>query len=693
MSDSSRRSWLDARTPPSFDEHYDFTPPRDFNDVGGNRRTVTAYTAATTATSTAPADFQQQQRELAAQEADTVEEAGAREEREAQERLLASGAVQREITSYSYYDFRLPGLRELAAREAETDEEVRARQEREAQERLASESVAAFERNRRREIETATLGRHSSEEGIIKELNDINEEEKRLEEELERLKQKQRSLLQASIERMSSQGTRLRITSSSPATEVAEEKHKEKDEETWNTDGLHDGEEERSKIDVHFHVDAKDNNADAATTTAPKSPREDTDDGTIINHSTAIPTIIGTRMSFVTAEQGNNTRAKPTASSLVNHASSRRCDKKQRTGIDQSSLSSSLSSVSLSSSNHSNENNNTWTVTPLPLLIRIMGYMDNATLMIMCLVCKQINDLIRNGQGMESKLIREFEVRHVSDGRECLVRFLQKMKHCFEDDAKRTMLQGYQLWNIMYPRNIIYKAKNFNNNYFLNGDDEVKMLTQNIEMTGVLSLDASSQSRITVQCYHYFPLLRTIIPLLPNLQRVNLSNLEMSSWIFRDFFSKHCPRLEAIEWNNHNTARNKWDLCHANGSTLRPIANLKELMFDDCCFYFTEFPNYNEYVYGLVSEYEAMSTLNDHPNVFFLKAGIQKKPIERVSIRNASCLDDSKQDKTHKVLLSQNLLIKFVRNAPKTLVWFRSDLSASNIQLLQLEYPDITFVN
>ena len=664
MSDSSRRSWLDARMPPSFDEHYDFTPPRDFNDVGGNRRTVTAYTAATTATSTAPADFQQQQRELAAQEADTVEEAGAREEREAHERLLASGAVQREITSYSYYDFRLPGLRELAAREAETDEEVRARQEREAQERLASESVAAFERNRRREIETATLGRHSSEEGIIKELNDINEEEKRLEEELERLKQKQRSLLQASIERMSSQGTRLRITSSSPATEVAEEKHKEKDEETWNTDGLHDGEEERSKIDVHFHVDAKDNNADAATTTAPKSPREDTDDGTIINHSTAIPTIIGTRMSFVTAEQGNNTRAKPTASSLVNHDPSRRCDKKQRTVIDQSSVPSTKSS-------------NKWELTPISLLLRTMGYMDNDTLMIMCLVCKQINDHIRNGQGVEPNLIRELEVRHVSNDRECLVRFLQKMKHCFEDDAKRTILQGYQ------HLNIIYETEKVNNVYYLNevtGEDDLKILTQNIEMTGVLSLDASSQSRITVYGYSLFTLLRTIIQLLPNLQRVNLSNLEMCSWILRDFFSNHCPRLEAIEWNNHNTANYNWELCHADGSTMEPFANLKELMFDDCCFFF-------------MNEYEEMSTLNDHSTVFFLFQAVQNKPIEKVSIRNASCWDETCQEKKHKGLLPQNMLLKFVRNAPKTLAWFRSDLSPSNIQLLQSEYPDITFVN
>ena len=50
-----------------------------------------------------------------------------------------------------------------------------------------------------------------------------------------------------------------------------------------------------------------------------------------------------------------------------------------------------------------------WELTPLPLLIRMLGYLDNATLMLMCLVCKQIRDLIWDGHGLEQKLIRVFD--------------------------------------------------------------------------------------------------------------------------------------------------------------------------------------------------------------------------------------------------------------------------------------------
>lgn len=77
--------------------------------------------------------------------------------------------------------------------------------------RYTSEAVAAAERNRRTEIETATRGRYSSDEGIIEELNDISEQGKRMKEKVERLKKKKRSL-QASIERIPSQETRARIT-------------------------------------------------------------------------------------------------------------------------------------------------------------------------------------------------------------------------------------------------------------------------------------------------------------------------------------------------------------------------------------------------------------------------------------------------------------------------------------------------
>jgi hypothetical protein len=42
--------------------------------------------------------------------------------------------------------------------------------------------------------------------------------------------------------------------------------------------------------------------------------------------------------------------------------------------------------------------------------------------------------------------------------------------------------------------------------------------------------------------------------------------------------------------------------------------------------------------------------------------------------------------------VTQDMIIKFVRNAPSSLIWFRSDLTKENIHMLQKERPEIEFV-
>lgn len=85
------------------------------------------------------------------------------------------------------------------------------------------------------------------------------------------------------------------------------------------------------------------------------------------------------------------------------------------------------------------------------------------------------------------------------------VRFLQNMKHYLEEDAKRTMLQDYQHWNI------IYQTTENSSGKFAIEIGELKLWTQHIQMTGVLSLDASSQF-FKMSVYSYiFPLLCAII--------------------------------------------------------------------------------------------------------------------------------------------------------------------------------------
>jgi hypothetical protein len=68
---------------------------------------------------------------------------------------------------------------------------------------------------------------------------------------------------------------------------------------------------------------------------------------------------------------------------------------------------------------------------------------------------------------------------------------------------------------------------------------------------------------------------------------------------------------------------------------------------------------------------------------------------ERVFIRDAKFENTfvlNSNDEPPEVI-PQNILIKFVRNAPLSMRWFRSDLTPENMQMLRLKRPDIEFFN
>ena len=83
---------------------------------------------------------------------------------------------------------------------------------------------------------------------------------------------------------------------------------------------------------------------------------------------------------------------------------------------------------------------------------------------------------------------------------------------------------------------------------------------------------------------------------------------------------------------------------------------------------------------------EELSDLEGHDEVFLFRFC---KSIERLSIRNATYYSGSKRTRN----IPQNALIKFVRKAPASLRWFRSDLTEENIVMLQKERPEIELLN
>ena len=341
---------------------------------------------------------------------------------------------------------------------------------------------------------------------------------------------------------------------------------------------------------------------------------------------------------------------------------------------------------------------NKWELTPLPLFLRMLGYLDNPTFMILCRVCQQIRDLIWSGHGMDNKLIRIFELQ-ASEGNDDndtnsskrLRCFVSNMDRYFHDPKQHRMLQQYQYWKIVhgdfdYGFEWVYT--------------EFDQLVRNMSMTGILSLDVSSSELV-----FYFPhfLLRAISRMLPNLRQLDLSNVYLEQHILQGFLSD-CRHLEIIKWNfnnNYEFGENFYfERLDANAGfldTSEQMSNLKELYLDNRVFMFNDVHDDNNDIVNESDddseydhdEYDAMSDLNEYPNRIFLNDAIRNTPLEKISIRNAQyCFIEScEQD-----VIPQDMLIKCVRNAPSTLVWFRSNLSEASIHLLQAERPGIEFV-
>jgi hypothetical protein len=187
-------------------------------------------------------------------------------------------------------------------------------------------------------------------------------------------------------------------------------------------------------------------------------------------------------------------------------------------------------------------------------------------------------------------------------------------------------------------------------------------LRRDIRMDWILSLDVSS-SRNFFAC--------ALSNRLPNVREIDISNTCTHVITYHIFRRRH---LEKVTWNNIN----KYSIVNLDGCNMKSSDNLKEIIMDDsefvCC----------QTVKDIISNLE-----NYRNNFIFHHCS---KALERVSIRNAKVCEMITRDEPT-VVIPQNALIKFVRSAPPSLRWFRSDLTPENIRMLKNERPEIKCLN
>ena len=219
---------------------------------------------------------------------------------------------------------------------------------------------------------------------------------------------------------------------------------------------------------------------------------------------------------------------------------------------------------------------------------------------------------------------------------------------------KNRLLQRYRFMIVKNVHKFLYKNRNER--------EEIERITTTFRM-GILSLDLSLSSPTTAYCDNSFPFYLSHI--LPNLQELDLSNTKFTSCVLVNF-SRNCPRVEQITFNNIQ----RCSYISLDGEDMQHAHNLRLLIVDDSVFCVYNIEKYSDLI-------------NNQDTFLFHKCC---KVLERVSIRKAKYGHGRN-------IIPQDALIKFVRNAPPTLKWFRSDLTKQNMDILRMERPGIELLS
>ena len=305
-----------------------------------------------------------------------------------------------------------------------------------------------------------------------------------------------------------------------------------------------------------------------------------------------------------------------------------------------------------------------------PVLVECLSYLDEESIRRVCCVSKHYHALIHKHPKLKDKYISILEIRAVykNDCRRPIPNLVRSLyRH-------RNKLQHYQKINIIGKIHCDvlspYKINKF---------------VRQFSLRGVVALDISVPVGSSCSYYECYTLSYALASMLPNLQELDLSNPRFPpGWACLNNFLSCCKRLKRITWNNINPSSHVF----LTGPYLGNYASrLQELYMDDSTFL--------DIGRDLIDG-GRMSDLDHkaHAGIFlFYKCTKNSKLLRRVSIKNAKYIGSRSEEKNDLHAIPQTALIKYVRNAPPSLRWFRSDLSDANIRMLQHERPDIEFTN
>jgi len=303
---------------------------------------------------------------------------------------------------------------------------------------------------------------------------------------------------------------------------------------------------------------------------------------------------------------------------------------------------------------------------PISVRVHILNYLGETQeeLRALTLISKQFNIDCKQS-GIVFTLIPVFIVspssQHgvVNDKRRSK-RFFQNLRHYQQNSRHYQQLERYR-------HMIVKEVHKFGLHTYNSGI--IERMVHNLPMVGIILLDISSPS-LPARWKYSLPYALSYI--LPNLRFLDLSNTRFSTngGIILDGFSRRCPHLEKISLNNIYNGNN---IITLDGLNMMYSTNtLREINMDG---------SFSSSI--TVVEMGILSDLNRFPHIFLFHKCCNV--LERASIRNVKYYRGRS--------IPQNALIKFVRNAPTSMRWFRSNLTKENMLTLRKERPEIQLLN
>lgn len=267
---------------------------------------------------------------------------------------------------------------------------------------------------------------------------------------------------------------------------------------------------------------------------------------------------------------------------------------------------------------------------------------------------------ICKGRGIENKIVPVFVISPLQQqGCYNSTRILtQNLRDYSSNEDTNKKFQNYGRMIV----NTVDKFDTYREDYW--DFIELKSIVKDVQMNNITSLNLYSHSPNSY-CGSSIPLLLPSI--LPNLLELNNSNTSINGFFIKNF-ADNCPLLEMVISNNTVT------FLTMNCRYFESCNNLKELYLDSSSLKYVDQAEYSNFT-------------NDHPTIFLFHCC---KSFERISILN-TYVEDIYGRNPRKI--SQNILIEFIRNAPPSLCWFRSDLSIKNMNMLRSERPGIELLN